>query len=165
MMVESDTLKRTWNQFFTTVHAEEGWITPLIPSLEGVEAPEAYWKPADGIPSIAEVLLHVDGWLAAVLRDLRQEAKVENEDWPAVTATDAAAWSALRDRIENRVAEAKAQLEGYSAEGLYQEGTCGEGSPASSLADIFVHNAYHTGQIMRTRQLYAAFQAQELVSA
>lgn len=165
MSVDSVVLKRHWDQFFATVHTEEGWITPLLPSIDGVEASEAFWKPAEGIPSIAEVLLHVDGWFAAVLRDLRQEPKVENEDWPEVQNVDEAGWAALRDRIENRVAEAKAQLGAYSADDLYQEGEGGEGTRAAALADIFVHNAYHAGQIMRTRQLYAAYQAQELVSA
>lgn len=165
MCIESSQLRSSWDQFFTTVHLEEGWITPLLVAIDSLEASEAFWKPADGIPSIAEVLLHVDGWLSVVVKGVRGEKSGDNEDWPDVPEASDEAWRDLHGRVSGRVQEAKAVLDGLSDAQLYEERPCDEGTRADALSDIFVHNAYHAGQIVRTRQLYAAFQAQEVASA
>lgn len=165
MSMKNTSVKAAWTQLFTTVHTEDGWITAVLPSIEGVEAPEAFWRPAEGIPSIAEVLLHVDGWLATIVRGIRGEPGGENEDWPAAPEGTVANWVALRERVASRIAEANSVLEALDVEALYENRPGDVGTRAAALGDIFAHNAYHAGQIVRTRQLYAAFQAKELVLA
>ncbi len=124
--------------------------------LAGVTAAEASRRVAPNAHTIWEIVLHMTAWTEAVAARVRGAgAKApERGDWPAVTSTSAADWSAalaalgaarkeLLDEIENTHEEeiqihVKNHSPPFADTGISRAGT---------VAGLIEHEAYHLGQI------------------
>lgn len=149
-------LQTTFEYLHKAVHTEDGWIHPLRDVIKEVGAEEALWKPGPDVASIWEVTAHATPYLYDVLRALRGEEKVEHEDWHVVTGESDADWLRLRSELLSgidQLGEEIAELDGID----YMSPPPGGETPRwEMIADIAVHDAYHAGQIVKLRQLFAA---------
>ncbi len=154
--MERQPQQATFSYMFKSVHTEDAWIHPLRDVVKEIGADEAKWKPAEGVASIWEVVAHTTPYLYDVLRALRGEDRVSHEDWHEITDWSDSAWKKLRtelisgiDQLGEEIAELK--------ETDYAVAPPKRESPRwEILVDCNVHEAYHAGQIVKLRQLYAA---------
>ena len=152
-------IKPEWDHFFAIVNTQEDWITPLLNSIDGVKAREAFWRPGGSVASIADVVLHVSGWLEQTLRGVLGMPEQENEDWPAPPESTDANWRAILDRLKLTVADLSRALHNLSLEELYGTPKGRESKRSTMITNILVHNAYHAGQIVKLRQAYVALES------
>jgi uncharacterized damage-inducible protein DinB len=154
--MEKQPQQATFEYMYRAVHTEDGWIHPLKDVVKDVEADEAKWKPAAEVASIWEVVAHTTPYLYDVLRALRGEEKVKHEDWHALSDTSDSAWKKLRTELISgieRLGEEIAELK----EADYSVAPPKRETPRwELLVDLHVHDAYHAGQLVKLRQLYAA---------
>ena len=154
-MLDSRHIHDDWVHFFDTVHSDNDWITPLLDAVAGIGVEEASWKPASAMPSIWEIVAHASGHLEALLLDLNAVDVFDYADWPAVDSGNAAEWEATTGKLVEQIARLQRQVRGFSVEDLY-ESAGSRRRVSQRLTSIFVHNAYHAGQIVKLRQLFSA---------
>lgn len=157
-------IKPEWDHFFNIVNTEEDWITPLLNSIDGVKAREAFWRPGESVASIADITLHTNGWLEQTLRAVLGMPEQENEDWPSAPEATESNWRATIDRLKLTVADLSRAVHNLSLEELYGTPKGKESKRSTMITNILVHNAYHAGQIVKLRQAYAALEAGNLVA-
>jgi uncharacterized damage-inducible protein DinB len=133
------------------------WVTPVAEALDGVTAAEAAWKPAPDERSIGEIVAHMTVWTLWCVRFLRGQ-DTEVTEWPPVSGTDDASWDADRDALLSALRDFQAALAALDPSTLFDAPT-----PAvtptdrfTGISSILVHNAYHTGQIVKLREAAAA---------
>jgi uncharacterized damage-inducible protein DinB len=150
-----DTLRPALATLFDLVHTSDDWITPLLKSVDDVTPAQAFWSPSSDGASIAEITAHVIGWLEDLLHDLTgRPASPAGIDWPSIAERTPAAWEALRGRLQTLAIALRSHLRSLSEERLL-EATSEEDVPRwQRIGSIFVHNAYHAGQIVKLRQIY-----------
>jgi uncharacterized damage-inducible protein DinB len=124
--------------------------------LADITVAEAAAHPLPGVQSIWETALHMVAWTEEATSRVRGNlAKPPDRgDWPAVTDTGAAAWTATTDELRAARYALLEALEKVHEEDLYMlVGTHGDASAdnkvtravtASGLAE---HDVYHLGQI------------------
>lgn len=152
-------IKPEWDHFFDIVNTKDDWITPLLNSIDGVNAREAFWRPGGNVASVGDIVLHATGWLEQTLRSVLGMPEQENEDWPAPPEPTEANWRGMLDRLKLTVADLSRALHNLSLEELYGAPKGSESKRSTMITNILVHNAYHAGQIVKLRQAYAALEA------
>lgn len=126
------------------------WHGPaLLEALEGVDAGVAAARPLPGAHTIWELVLHLAAWVEVVRDRLGgTRARVpDEEDWPAVGETDAAAWERARTRLAGAyetLLQATADLDPARLD----EALPGGQSACVTLHGVAQHAAYHGGQII-----------------
>ena len=149
-------LQTTFEYMHRAVHTEDGWIHPLRDAIKDVGVDEARWKPAPDVASIWDVTAHATPYLYDLLRALRAEDKVEHEDWHAITDVSEPAWIRLRNELLSGIDQLGEEIAEIQESDFTLPPT-GKKTPRWELmTDIAVHDAYHAGQIIKLRQLYAA---------
>jgi hypothetical protein len=83
-------------------------------------------------------------------------AEGKNEDWPNPPAPSEQAWEDMQQGLKGTICDLSRALHNLSLEELYSQPNGGELKRSTTLTDIFVHSAYHAGQIVKLRQIYAA---------
>ena len=149
-------VQKTFDYLFKAVHAEDGWIHPLRDAVQDVTAEEAAYKPAEGVASIWDVVAHATPYLYDVVRALRGDVKKPHEDWQEITDTSANAWAALRDELLAGIDALGSEIGKLSDVDFLVAPPNRETARWEILVDISVHDAYHAGQIVKLKQLYAA---------
>lgn len=149
-------IKSEWGHFYDAVNTEEDWITPLIESVEGVGAPEAFWRPSGEVASIAEIIAHVSGHLEATLRAVLGMPDQDYSDWPETGPADQAQWQGMVERLKLTVADLHRALHNWELEEIYAIPTGRQSRRSTMLTNILVHNAYHAGQIIKLRQAFVS---------
>jgi hypothetical protein len=155
-MLDSRDIHSDWVHFFESVHTSEGWITPLLDAVKAVPVEAAAWKPAPGVASIWEVVVHATGWTEELLGDLAGTNGLDITDWPPVLVTDPGAWQQTIDRLESVIIGLERAVNGLSVEDIYSPAPRTRKRRSERMTNIFVHNAYHAGQVIKLRQLFAA---------
>lgn len=123
--------------------------------LDGLSAQQAAAHPIDPAHSIWEIVRHMTAWKNAVrLRLLGQAVDLSpEEDWPAVTATDSAAWISALEDLKN-AHDQLAATAGTLSEKEWHEIIPGrQTSRYFQLTGILQHDAYHAGQIVMLKKL------------
>lgn len=131
-------------------YESEAWHGPsLRETLDGVDVARAAAKPIPGAHSIWELVLHVAGWDDVVRRRLQGEHVLEPEagDFPAIDATDEAAWRAALDRLAANEASLRELVETIEECALPQVPENNTTPRYVSLYGVLQHRAYHAGQI------------------
>lgn len=159
-------LRATLRERLITVWAGEPWYGSSSKQiLEDVTAAEAAAHPLAGAQSIWEATLHMLAWTEEVTSRLAGGAKKSpaRGDWPKVTDTSPASWSAvtgelraaryaLLDALEKSheeqlftpVAEAPGKSEGHKA------------TRAETISGLAEHDVYHLGQIAMLKKALRA---------
>ena len=143
----------------TRAYEGGAWHGPAVREvLAGVTAEAAAARPIPGAHSIWEIVQHITVWEDVVRRRLEGETvnPTDAEDWPRVTDTGAAAWSATLARLErgNRaLRDTVARLD----DRLLDQPPAGSKSLRYVLAHGAVqHDLYHAGQIALLKKGVAA---------
>jgi uncharacterized damage-inducible protein DinB len=131
------------------------WHGPALREvLADVTAESAAARPIPGAHSIWEIVLHIAVWEDVVRRRLEDQTvqPTDAEDWPRVTDTSDAAWSATLARLErgNRaLRETMARLD----ERALDQAPAGSKNLRYVLAHgVVQHDLYHAGQIALLRK-------------
>lgn len=122
----------------------------LAEVLEGVTAERAAARPIPGAHTIWEIVLHIIAWAEIARARLRGESTGDptpEQDWPPVTATDAAAWQRTLERLGACHRELAADVRGLDEARLDQKVANLDYSADLLLHGIVEHGTYHGGQI------------------
>ena len=127
------------------------WHGPALAEvLQGVGAEQAAARPIAGAHTIWEIVLHVIAWAEIARARLKGESTGDptpEQDWPPVTATDAAAWARALDRLGACHRELAADVRGLDEARLDQKIANLDYSADVLLHGIVEHGTYHGGQI------------------
>ena len=129
---------------FRTSHTEDGWINPFAQAVAEATAEEAAWKPGPDVASISDLSEHAANYLENLASKLRGRPAKDHQEWPTVECTPER-WASLQTRVRQATDEVVSALTGPVNE-----------EQVENAVDIAVHGAYHAGQIVKLRQLYAA---------
>ena len=122
----------------------------LAEVLEGVTAERPAARPIPGAHTIWELVLHIIAWAEIARARLRGESTGDptpEQDWPPVTATDAAAWQRTLERLGACHRELAADVRGLDEARLDQKVANLDYSADILLRGIVEHGTYHGGQI------------------
>lgn len=160
-------LRATLREHLVTIWAGEPWYGSASKKIfEDVTATEAAAHPLAGAQSIWETTLHMIAWTEEVMSRLSAGASKDpvRGDWPPVTDTSAAAWTATTDALRAARYALLDALEKSHEEQLFTQvekpatGTAGPSrTRADTIAGLAEHDVYHLGQIaMLKKSLRAA---------
>ncbi len=136
-----------------STYDKESWYAPLKNAIEGITAEQATWKPnGEATKTIWENVNHL------IYYKERLVANIEGREWPhnldgdqTFYLTDQSKeeqdWKKVVDRVEKAHNSLRDLLSKASIEELDKN------SLESKLLDIFLHDAYHTGQIIQIRKM------------
>jgi len=141
---------------------DDGWKNiPFAKCLEGLTAGEANWHPAPEIHSIAEIINHVAYWLEYRARQVRGESLDPLK--PIPDPGEAPPFMpGYPDCLENLRKQFEALHNAVAALCEEDVDRTADGSPRPIIelvSNIIAHNAYHAGQIVFLRRLWAASRA------
>ena len=161
-------LRATIRERLLNVWADEPWYGSSSKKiLEDVSAVEAAAHPLAGAQSIWETTLHMLAWTEETTSRLGGGAKKDpaRGDWPKVTDTSAAAWSAATDALRAARYALLEALEKSHEEQLFTpvapSATAGaaEGhkfTRAETVAGLVEHDVYHLGQVAMLKKALRA---------
>ncbi|WHZ58246.1 DinB family protein [Metabacillus sp. CT-WN-B3] len=136
---------------------KESWYAPLKHAIEGVTAEQASWRPAgEAAKTIWENVNHLIYYKERLVADM------EGREWTHHLSGDEnfylteqsnedKEWKKVIERAENVHRSLRQILSGTSVEELDQNSLEGK------LLDIFLHDAYHTGQIIQIRKMQGSW--------
>lgn len=118
-------------------------------TLAGISAQQAIARPIPNAHSIWELVLHIAAWKVAIRRRLEGDrAELSGqEDWPPVTETSKAAWTAATDMLEQAHRNLIAAVARLDESALHQPILPRMPSVYVTLHGVIQHDLYHTGQI------------------
>lgn len=144
---DSVSIKSVLLQQLKSTHKVQDWFVPASNAISGLTADQANWKDSSENHSIAQLTTHLIFWNKQLLDQFsgikpppfsgdnkETFAPVTPEDWKATTlALDSvlSAWEAAIERSEEQ------KLQKWYP----------------TIANMSIHNAYHTGQIMYIRKM------------
>jgi uncharacterized damage-inducible protein DinB len=127
------------------------WHGPALANvLDGVTADRAAARPIAGAHTIWEIVLHIIAWAEIARARVKGESTGDptpEQDWPPVTATDAAAWARALDRLGACHRELAADVRALDDGRLDQKVANLDYSIDLLLHGIVEHGTYHGGQI------------------
>jgi len=143
------------NQLLASAN-DPSWHVPFQQSVEQLTEDEAFWTPANGSHSIAEIIQHLLYWNETWQTRYR-ESQVDavlsiGDNHNSFMIPDTATFAELRDRLLEVLLQWQELL---SASKLEQE-VNGFPVPAKwweLVSNAATHNAYHIGQIVYIRKL------------
>jgi uncharacterized damage-inducible protein DinB len=145
-------------------HAGDPWHGPSRASLlADVTTEEARRRPAIGVHSIWELVLHMTAWTREVTRRLQghKAADPEMGDWPALPTTpDERAWRAALAALDEANTALRDMVHGLEDERLTMRVGDERNAPlgtgvtlAQTINGLVQHDAYHSGQIALVKKL------------
>lgn len=136
---------------------KEIWYAPLKHAIEGVTAEQASWRPAvEATKTIWENVNHLIYYKERLVADLESREwthKLSGDENFYLTeqSNEDKEWKKVIERAENVHRSLRQILSGTSVEELDQNSLEGK------LLDIFLHDAYHTGQIIQIRKMQGSW--------
>lgn len=140
-----------------TTFDKESWYAPLKSSIEGITAEQACFKPSGGgNKSIWELVNHL------IYYKERLVANMEGREWTnhldgdktfdlTEQSNDEKEWKNVVVRLEKVHNHLRQLLNKISEDELNNNSLEGK------LLDIFLHDAYHTGQIIQIRKMQGSW--------
>jgi len=139
------------------------WHGPaLAQNLEGVTAEQAAQRPIGQGHSIWELVQHVTAWINEVIRTLDGETYAvlpTEQDWPAISAADDAAWQSALAILESSMDALYDAVLELPDEKLDELVPGQDFSYFWMLNGVVHHNTYHSGQVGILRKAFAEAQA------
>lgn len=147
------TLKSILLEQLKTTHTDKDWFVPVNVALEGVTAEQANWTDGKGNHSIGQLAHHLLFWNGRVLAQFKGQdvTKFDGDNDKTFTNFDKKSWEAVVKDLDKVLADLEKFVEITDEDKLKQL--------YSTIAHIGTHNAYHTGQIIYTRKLQGAWDA------
>ncbi|HEY5822789.1 MAG TPA: DinB family protein [Cyclobacteriaceae bacterium] len=134
-------------QQLKNTHTAKDWFVPVNPALEGLTSEQAMWRDSSGNHSIGQLAYHLAFWNERQLAKFNEqpESDFSGNNEETFTSFNQADW----DKTVNKVDSVMDALE--KAVSAADEKKLKDWYPI--LANISVHNAYHTGQIIYIRKM------------
>lgn len=135
----------------------ENWYAPFKHAIEGITAEQANWKPAgEATKSIWENVNHLIYYKERLAANLEGREWTHNLDGDATfyyipLSNENEDWKIVVERAETAHHRLREVLSKTSVEKLEKN------SLEEKLLDIFLHDAYHTGQIIQIRKLQGSW--------
>ncbi len=140
-------LRATLLEQLKSTHNKEEWYAPLDVAVKGLTAEQASWKDAGGNHSVGQLTNHLVFWNERVLLQLKGEkvAEFKGSNDETFDKFDKKTWDDLVKRLDAVLAGIEKVVSEATEEQLK--------AMAPTIANVSVHNAYHTGQIVYARKL------------
>lgn len=141
-----DTLRKVLLQQLRNSHAHEEWFAPFVPALDGVTAEQAAWVDSTDNHSIGQLASHLAFWNGRILQSFQGNTPPEFKDDNKTTfrQLNEQEWTAVTQQLDSIQTE---------IEKLVENGTDAQLKEwSSTIANLSMHNAYHTGQILYIRK-------------
>ncbi|NOS86390.1 MAG: DinB family protein [Ignavibacteria bacterium] len=140
-----------------TTHNEKAWFVPLNEAVAGLTSKEAVQKDQSGNHSVWGIVNHLIFWNERWLIRLRggkpPEMEIENPATFSTAADDEVAWQASVKKLDEILTEFEERVKAASDEFLAGEPFEGYGASWYEMfAQMTIHNAYHTGQVVHLRK-------------
>ncbi len=134
-------------QQLKNTHSNKEWFVPVNPALEGLTAEQAMWRDSSGNHSIGQLAHHIAFWNERELEKFNEQPVQEFSGNNDETFT-----SFNQEDWENTVNKVDSVMDAFEkAVSAADEKKLKSWYP--TLANISVHNAYHTGQIIYIRKM------------
>jgi DinB superfamily len=136
---------------------KESWYAPFKQAIEGITAEQASWRPTgEATKTIWENVNHLIYYKERLLANLEGNEWTHNLDgnetfYLTKPSIDDKEWKIVVERAENVQHSLRQVLSKTTAEKLDQN------SLEAKLLDIFLHDAYHTGQIILIRKMQGSW--------
>jgi hypothetical protein len=136
---------------------KESWYAPLKHAIEGVTAEQASWRPAgEAAKTIWENVNHLIYYKERLVADMEGREWTHNLSgdenfYLTEQSNEDKEWKKVIERAENVQRSLRQILSETSVEELDQNSLEGK------LLDIFLHDAYHTGQIIQIRKMQGSW--------
>ncbi|PTX60312.1 DinB family protein [Melghirimyces profundicolus] len=135
-------------------------FVPLMSALEGVQAGEASWQPHANSHSIWQIVNHIGFWNENILRNLQGNTTPVNADNNATFGdpgdpADEAGWQAAVKEVQEVCKKIQLTLSDWDESRFDTPYDQSASSHKLVLSDLAMHDAYHIGQILYIRKLYA----------
>jgi uncharacterized damage-inducible protein DinB len=133
------------------------WYGPaVLEALAGVSVEEAAAHPIPGAHSIWEIVLHLAATYRLVLQRIngRSGNLTAEQDWPAVTASDAGRWNEAVEDLGKLNRAVRLAIPGFAENRLDQMLAEGHSSAYMHFSGLAQHDAYHAGQIALLLKAY-----------
>lgn len=134
------------------------WHGPsLVQNLNDLTAAQATQKPIPNAHCIWELVQHATAWINVAINtiDGQQYAILTPEqDWPAISSTDDAAWQAALDILDSSMSALIAAAGEIPDDNLWPNLDGFEFNIYWLLTGVVQHNAYHAGQIGLLRKAF-----------
>jgi hypothetical protein len=136
---------------------KESWYAPLKHAIEGVTAEQASWRPAgEATKTIWENVNHLIYYKERLVADMEGREWTHNLSgdenfYLTEQSNEDKEWKKVIERAENVQRSLRHILSETSVEELDQNSLEGK------LLDIFLHDAYHTGQIIQIRKMQGSW--------
>jgi hypothetical protein len=126
-------------------------------TLGGVTREAALHRPIPEAHTIAEIVLHATTWHEVVRRRLGGESPEvsDAQDWPAVSFTDDAAWSAAVARLFETGRALTETVRGFPAGKLHEKRPSADGTWFELIIGELQHVLYHAGQVGLLKKAHA----------
>lgn len=132
-------------------HNKADWFVPINTAVEGLNAQQASWQPANGNHSVGQLAYHLLFWNRRQLRDLKGEAqeKFSGKNDDTFTNFDDKQWNDVVKGLDEVMNVYEKLVESATDQQL--------ASMAVMIGNISMHNAYHVGQIVIVRKLQGSW--------
>lgn len=149
--VNGQSLKTVLLEQLRSTHDKESWFVPVAAALEGVSAEQAVWSDGNGNHSVGQIANHLLFWNERQLQKFRGQKSTPfngNND-ETFNSFSKEQWEATVKNLNKVLTELEKTIESADDASLK--------SWAETIANISVHNAYHTGQILYVRKLQGSW--------
>jgi len=158
--IKTELLQKGWEHAYD----KEDWQPPLGMALEGITEEQADWRPpGEAGNTIRENVHHLIFYKERFLNkwygvETPAQPRISNTDTfqPAVNGAEGEAWEATKKRL----AEAHAKI-GFIIEAMddavYDKDVVKDSPAGPWLTSLYVHDAYHCGQIILLRKLQGSW--------
>lgn len=147
--------KSTLLKQLKNTHTDKEWFVPVNIALEGVTPEQAMWRDSSGNHSIGQLAYHLLFWNKRQLAKFngQPEGEFSGNNEETFTKFDQATWSKTVSELDSVLTTLEKSIEAAD------EAKLKEWYP--TIANISVHNAYHTGQIIYVRKLQKVWDAEK----
>ena len=147
------TLRQVLLDQLDATHDKAGWYVPVMQSLTGLTDEQSRWQEPGIEHSIAQLVQHIIYWNRLELdKFLSQPATMQEMSNNETFAQPAAgAWNGLVQQLDKIFTDWAAAIASSEDQKIAASSTV--------IAQINVHTAYHTGQIVYLRKRQGSWQA------
>lgn len=131
-------------------HDENGWFVSLLNSIADLSNEEANWKPNEGTHSIHEIVTHLLYYNERHLHRFKEEPVTDQSRENTFQLDAGVTFSETRERASSIYAKWKQALDEAEEHVII--------SASEILSHLYLHTAYHTGQIILLRKLHGSWQ-------
>jgi hypothetical protein len=132
---------------FRATYSKKDWFAPLQPALEELTAEQAMWTDSSGNHSIGQLAHHLAFWNGQQLAKFtgRKEAAFSGNNEETFNNFDKDSWAKTVADVDSISREWEKEIAAADEQKLKEW--------YGTLANVNIHNAYHTGQIVYIRKM------------